>query len=129
MVADGGRWHEVALLMGVMSEFKLRAQTPNIYSKHQKIREYFLWSVQTCPNRFGTGSQNSRDLRTENRTGNLSGRTELELNRTIGSVRPVPVLCISSELNFGNTNLEGLVKDDSYTRNRLGFKAPDVGGR
>jgi len=30
-------------------------------------------------------------------------RTGTEQNRTFGSVQPVPVLCISSEPNFGNT--------------------------
>ena len=32
-------------------------------------------------------------------------RTGTGLNRTFGSVPSVPVLCISSELNFGNTNI------------------------
>ena len=36
------------------------------------------------------------------RTVRSSGRTEPELNRTVGSVLPVLVLCVSSELNFGN---------------------------
>ena len=36
------------------------------------------------------------------RTVTSSGWTEPELNRTVGSVLPVLVLCVSSELNFGN---------------------------
>jgi hypothetical protein len=36
------------------------------------------------------------------RTVMASGWTEPELNRTVGSVLPVLVLCVSSELNFGN---------------------------
>jgi len=53
--------------------------------------------------RFSNGSgilENSQN-REPNRSQNW--RTGTGLNRTFGSVPSVPVLCISSELNFGNT--------------------------
>jgi hypothetical protein len=55
--------------------------------------------------RFSNGSgilENSQN-REPNRGQNW--RTGTGLNRTFGSVPSVPVLCISSELNFGNTKV------------------------
>src|SRR5271168_4118484 len=63
-----------------------------------------LLPVQFSPNRFQTGSDYLRNLRTENRTEQRTERTRTEQNRTFGLVLSVPVLWISSELNFGNTN-------------------------
>jgi hypothetical protein len=60
-------------------------------------------SVRTSPNSVLRYAM-SPELRT--RTVLSSGRTEPELNRTVGSVLAVLVLCISSGLNFGNPNVE-----------------------
>src|SRR5271168_3186014 len=63
-----------------------------------------LLPVQFGLNRFQTGSDYLRNLRTENQTEQRNERTRTEQNRTFGSVLSVLVLWISSELNFGNTS-------------------------
>src|ERR1700678_195386 len=60
---------------------------------------YYLFSLVLI------GSDYLRNLRTENRTEQRTERTRTEQNRTFGSVLSVPVLWISSELNFGNTRI------------------------
>jgi hypothetical protein len=50
----------------------------------------------------GSGILENSQNREPNRSQNW--RTGTGLNRTFGSVLSVPVLCISSGLNFGNTN-------------------------
>ncbi len=73
-------------------------------------------TVQSCSNQLRTGSQNFRNLRTENWTDDWSGQTEPDLNWTVGLVRLVLVLCISSELNFGNTTTRRLRENDLYLK-------------
>src|SRR5271168_1496403 len=81
---------------------------PDIQNEPTKLVVTFqlviiLLPVQFSPNRFQTGSDYLRNLRTENRTEQRTERTRTEQNRTFGSVLSVLVLWISSELNFGNT--------------------------
>src|SRR5271168_5555998 len=86
---------------------------PDIQNEPTKLVVTFqliiiLLPVQFGSNRFQTGSDYLRNLRTENRTEQRTERTRTEQNRTFGLVLSVLVLWISSELNFGNTNLSVL---------------------
>ena len=116
MLSGRGNFTKVCAVRRFAAEFKI-----NIYRtmclKYQILQvqvgaqtccdfltNIILLPVQFGSNRFQTGSEYLRNLRTENRTEQRSERTRTEQNRTFGSVLSVLVLWISSELNFGNTN-------------------------
>src|ERR1700678_3788823 len=83
---------------------------PSCYNQGSYVY-YFLYTNYYLFSSVLISSDYLRNLRTENQTEQRTERTRTEQNQTFGLVLSVPVLWLSSELNFGNTkNHDGSAK-------------------